>query len=242
MTRRTGTQLVLVSIALVAALVVPGEVSAATRDVEIFDFFYAPSEITVNPGDEVVWTNQGPSDHTVTDDDHIRFDSGFIDRGLKFRHVFQTPGRFPYHCDIHGLQGVIVVAADGSTTTTSTSTSTSTPTTSTTLPPTNAVVAGAAFLSTGTSAGTGPSGSRVSVFATSAETGFSYRLVSGHGTAQQPCSTDVVPVNDTVRLANAQGLIAQTAGTVNRQPGVWQLCFLAPGQVVTGAVTYTVAG
>jgi len=238
MTKRTGTRLVLVAIALVAALVVPGAVSAATRDVEIADFAFTPFEITVNPGDEVVWTNQGPSQHTVTDDDHFRFNSGFIDRGLKFRHVFQTPGRFPYHCDIHGLQGVIVVAADGSTTTTSTST----PTTSTTLPPTNAVVAGAAFLSDGTSARTGPSGSRVSVFATSAETGFSYRLVSGHGTPQQPCSTDVVPVNDTERFANAQGVIAQTAGTLNRQPGVWQLCFLAPGQVVTGAVTWTVTG
>ena len=240
MSTRTGKRLTLVAIALIAVLVVPGAVSAATRTVSIVDFDFDPFEISINAGDEVVWTNRGANPHTVTDNNHNLFNSGSLSPGDGFRRVFPSPGRFPYHCDLHvGMNGVVVVAGDGTTTTTSTQPTT---TTSTTLPPTNAVLAGAAFLSDGTSAGAGPSGTRVSVFATSAETGFSYRLVSGHGTAQRPCSTDVVPINDAVRFANAQGVIAQTAGTLNRQPGVWQLCFLAPGQVVTAAVTFTVTG
>ena len=242
MTTATGRKLAFVATSLVAALVaallVPGSASAAVRQAEIWDFFFLPVEITINAGDEVVWTNQGPSQHTVTDDGHTLFDSGVIDRGKTFKHVFPTAGRFPYHCDIHGLQGVVVVAADGTTTTTTTTA----PTTTTTQPTSTAIVAGAAFYSDGTSARTAPSGARVSAFATSAEPGFSYRLVSGHGTSQQPCSSDVVPITDAVKLANAQGVIGQTAGTLNRQPGLWQICFLAAGQVVTGAATYNVTG
>ena len=102
---------------------------------------------------------------------------------------------------------------------------------------------GAAFFSDGTSSRTGPSGARVSAFATSAEPGFGYKLVSGRaGASGRPCTADVVPINDTVRFANAQGVIAQTAGTLTRPSGTWQVCFLAEGQVVTGAATYTVAG
>ena len=102
---------------------------------------------------------------------------------------------------------------------------------------------GAAFYIDGTSVGRGPPGSRVSLFATGAEPGFSYKLVSGRGSSSgRPCSTDVVAINDTVRFANAQGVIGQTAGTLNRPPGQWQICFLAEGQVVTGQTTYTVTG
>lgn len=104
-----------------------------------------------------------------------------------------------------------------------------------------AAVAGAAFFIDGTSTKAGPSGATVSVFATSAEPGFSYRLVSGHGTGQRPCSTDVVALNDTLRFANAEGVIGRTSGTLNRPAGEWQICFLAEGQVVTGAATYTVS-
>lgn len=63
------------------------------------------------------------------------------------------------------------------------------------------------------------------------------RLPAGSNT---PFSADVIPLNDTVRFANTEGVIAQTAGTPNRPPGVWQICFLAEGQVVTGAVTFAV--
>ena len=104
-------------------------------------------------------------------------------------------------------------------------------------------VVGAAFYTDGTSARSGPPGARVSVFATSSEPGFTYRLVSGRrGVTGRPCSADVVPLNDAPKFANAQGVIGQTTGPLNRPPGQWDVCFLAAGLVVTGAVPYTVIG
>ena len=104
-----------------------------------------------------------------------------------------------------------------------------------------AVVAGAAFYIDGTSARSGPPGARVSLFATGAEPGFGYTLVSGRtGASGRPCSADVVPVNDAPKFANAQGVIGQTAGFLYRPTGEWQICFLDEGRVVTGAATFTV--
>ena len=113
----------------------------------------------------------------------------------------------------------------------------------TTPPPPAPVVVGATFYSDGASARIGPSGARVSAFATRVETGFSYKLVSGRTApgSSAPCTADVVPINTAPRFATDQGLLAQTAGTLNRPPGQWQICFLADGnQTVTGAATYTV--
>ena len=109
-------------------------------------------------------------------------------------------------------------------------------------PPPEAVVSGAAFYSDGSSTRAAPTGTRVSVFATSAEPGFGYQLVSGRTAAgsNSPCSTDVAPINAAVKFANAQGVIGQTAGVLDRPPGAWQVCYLARGQTVTGAATYTV--
>ena len=110
-------------------------------------------------------------------------------------------------------------------------------------PPPQPVLAGATFYSDGTSSRTGPSGARVSAFATSAETGFAYKLVSGRSApgTTAPCTADVVPITAAVKFATNQGVLAQTAGTLNRPAGQWQICFLAEGnETVTGAATYTV--
>jgi len=104
------------------------------------------------------------------------------------------------------------------------------------------VVSGATFYSDGASVRTGPSGALVSLFATSAEPGFGYKLVSGRAGGGTPCSSDVMAINDAVRSATSDGYVAQTAGNLNRSPGEWQICFLAQGHTVTAAVTYTVTG
>ncbi len=67
-------------------------------------------------------------------------------------------------------------------------------------------------------------------------------LLADDGKTGRPCVVDVVPVNNTLKFADAQGVIGQTAGTLNRPPGQWQICFLDEGRVVTGVATYTVAG
>ena len=219
MRTRTTKRLSILAIALVAALGAPSPASAATYNVTIVEFSFTPAELTINPGDTVVFTNVGTFIHQVRGE-NFSFDTGPMSPGRSAAITFNTPGRYPYFNIFFPatMRGVITVTGAAAT------------------------VSGAAFYIDGTSNQTGPSGARVSLFATSAEPGFSYRLVSGRGTAQQPCSTDIVPISNTVRFANAQGVIGQTAGTLNRPTGQWQICFLAEGQVVTGAATYTVAG
>src|SRR3954452_2387907 len=76
------------SLALLAVLVVlPASSHASTRPaggcgandihVTIADFSFTPSEVTINPGDTVCWTNTGVT-HTVTSDvgSGESFDSG----------------------------------------------------------------------------------------------------------------------------------------------------------------------
>ena len=231
-TRATQRLTLLVAVAIVVALVAPGGASAATVGVSIVDFDFLPREITIRPGDTVVWRNNGVAPHTVMANNRS-FESDILNSADTFSRTFSAPGRYAYHCHLHPqMAGVVIVAADGTTTSS----------TSTTIPTPSVPIAGAAFYIDGTSDQMAASGAPVSVFATGAEPGFSYKLVSGRGTGQRPCSTDVMAVNDTPRFANAQGVIARSGGTPNRPPGQWQICFLAEGQVVTGAVTYTVIG
>jgi len=112
------------------------------------------------------------------------------------------------------------------------------------VPGERAVLAGATFLADGTSARSGPP-ARIALFATGAEPGFAYQLVSGRdGGRNDPCSTDVVPLSGAVKYANASGVIGSTAGVLERPPGPWQVCFrsIGPGlRTVAAAVTYTVS-
>lgn len=91
------------------------------------------------------------------------------------------------------------------------------------------IIDGATFFTDGTSARTVPAGTRVSAFATGANPGVTYRLVSGKPdpTTGAVCSLDAHPINPIVRYANNSGVLSPTAGTVNRPPGEWQVCFLS---------------
>lgn len=73
---------------------------AAAHDISIVDFAFQPAELTVFVGEPVTWTNKGAGPHTVTFDDGS-VDSGQILPGATYRHVFDTPGTFTYHCAIH---------------------------------------------------------------------------------------------------------------------------------------------
>jgi plastocyanin len=102
---------------------------AAQASVTIADFQYNPSTITINVGDTVRWSNNGPSTHTVSSDQAGLFDSGNIAPGSGYTSVpAQTPGTYAYHCNIHPtlMRGTIVVVPVGAS---GTPTITATPTT-----------------------------------------------------------------------------------------------------------------
>ena len=81
-----------------------------TREVWVYDDFYAPLTIVVAPGTTVQWVNQGFHHHTVTSQTGL-FESGPLDRGAKFSFHFVGAGTYLYSCRFHPreMQGVVVV-------------------------------------------------------------------------------------------------------------------------------------
>jgi plastocyanin len=85
--------------------------SPLNQNITIIDFSFNPDNVTVPLGTKVIWTNNGPSEHTVTSDTSV-FNSGTIAVGHKWNFTFNAAGTFPYHCAIHPMMhGVIIVTS-----------------------------------------------------------------------------------------------------------------------------------
>lgn len=70
---------------------------------------FTPSQIEVNRGTAVSWSNADQLQHTVTSNTGL-FDSGAISGGGGFGMTFTSAGTYPYHCTIHtNMTGTIVV-------------------------------------------------------------------------------------------------------------------------------------
>lgn len=78
-----------------------------TAGVIVVDSRYIPLTIRVVAPTKVVWEVRGNLQHSVTADDGS-FDSSpscppdCLEKAQKFTHVFDKPGRYVYHCRIHG--------------------------------------------------------------------------------------------------------------------------------------------
>jgi plastocyanin len=77
---------------------------------------YDPSPLTVNAGTSVTWTNNDSTIHTVTSglpeqgSIGILFDSGLINPGKTFTHIFDKTGTFDYSCTLHPfMRGQVIV-------------------------------------------------------------------------------------------------------------------------------------
>lgn len=81
---------------------------------------FLPYMVTVNPGDEVVWSNDDSAAHTVTSGavpnaDGL-FDSGIFMAGTTFSHTFDTLGKYDYFCVVHPwMVGQVFVTVGGDT-------------------------------------------------------------------------------------------------------------------------------
>jgi plastocyanin len=79
--------------------------------IQMRDYDFQPTRITIEPGTTVEWVNVGKHVHTVTDD-NAKWDSGNIKTGNKFSHRFDEKGTFKYVCVPHeeiGMIGTIIV-------------------------------------------------------------------------------------------------------------------------------------
>jgi len=78
------------------------------RTITITDFSFSPSPVTVEPGTQVRWQNNGPSPHTTTAAG--LWDSGAVPVNGTFTRTFSATGTFNYVCTLHpGMAGQIVV-------------------------------------------------------------------------------------------------------------------------------------
>ena len=79
--------------------------------VDIKDNAFSPQQLAIKPGDTVVWTNTGKSNHTVAGIDSVLlWDSGNLAPGQQFKYTFDQPGVYKYHDGIHATTtGEIIV-------------------------------------------------------------------------------------------------------------------------------------
>ena len=74
--------------------------SANLHEVSISNNAFSPSEITIEDGDTIRWTNQDSWNHTATEDNG-EWDSGNLSNGATFKQVFLNTDTLEYHCSIH---------------------------------------------------------------------------------------------------------------------------------------------
>ena len=112
--RRTVKALGVAVCGAVLVLGLPVASQAASQTVSITDNRFSPQEVHIDPGDTVVWTNNGARVHDVKADDGS-FRSGDMSRGESFTHTFKEEGYYYYHCAFHGsrrkvgMWGLVVV-------------------------------------------------------------------------------------------------------------------------------------
>lgn len=81
-------------------------------EARIENFQFAPSEIKIKVGSKVTWTNYDTAPHTVTSDSGGKTEvtSKLLGTGESYAHVFEAPGVFNYHCNLHpNMKGKVVV-------------------------------------------------------------------------------------------------------------------------------------
>ncbi|MFQ5603972.1 MAG: cupredoxin domain-containing protein [bacterium] len=80
------------------------------REVRVLmkDNFFSPREVTVKPGEKIIWDNVGKKPHTSTSDDGL-WDSGTVNTGGSYSWTVPTATQsgtdFPYFCVFHGDKG-----------------------------------------------------------------------------------------------------------------------------------------
>jgi plastocyanin len=100
----------LATLSLVALLAFAPSAWAQGQEVTVRmeDNFFAPANITVEPGTTVTWVQSGNNPHTTTSYDGL-WDSGMIEGGSRgtFSFTFEEPGTYDYFCIPHESLGMI---------------------------------------------------------------------------------------------------------------------------------------
>ena len=89
----------------------PQAAPAASAEVKIDNFSFAPTTLTVGVGTTVTWTNRDDIPHTVVSTEEPKaFKSKVLDTDEKFSYTFTKAGTYPYFCSVHPkMTGTVVV-------------------------------------------------------------------------------------------------------------------------------------
>jgi len=83
--------------------------AVSTKRINIVDFSFSPTHVTIAKGTRVRWVNTGSVGHTSTSNNG-KWDSGTIAAGSSFSRVFKKAGTFRFHCSIHPtMKGKVTV-------------------------------------------------------------------------------------------------------------------------------------
>ena len=92
------------------ALPETNNLTGQTHDVEINNYAFSPSTLTLNIGDTVKWTNKQAIPHIVVSDSGSELNSPQIESEGTYSHTFNQKGTFAYYCSIHpSMKGTIIV-------------------------------------------------------------------------------------------------------------------------------------
>lgn len=95
--------------ALAAFLALAGSAHAEETVIEIANFTFNPSEVTIKPGATVTWKNTDDIPHSVVED-NAKFRSKPLDTDDTFSMTFTEAGEIGYFCGLHPhMKGKIIV-------------------------------------------------------------------------------------------------------------------------------------
>ncbi len=69
--------------------------------VNIKNYIYSPSTLSIKAGTKVTWTNSDSVPHTVTSDTNGLLSSPILNPGQSYSYTFTAVGTTNYHCAIH---------------------------------------------------------------------------------------------------------------------------------------------
>ena len=97
------------AVTLLVAIAGCSRPAPVVHTVKIQNFAFVPAELTVAPGDTVVWSNTDFVPHSATARDST-WDSKSISGSGTYRLVARSRGRHEYYCVLHpSMKGAIVV-------------------------------------------------------------------------------------------------------------------------------------
>jgi plastocyanin len=90
------------------------KVPLADASVDMVNISFKPKKVSIEPGDEVTWTNKDTAQHDAVGEGAANFDTGLLEKGETASVPFNETGTFKYICTVHPtMKGEVRVGSSG---------------------------------------------------------------------------------------------------------------------------------